>query len=80
MSNTLDYILGNVEKNQVYEVIRLPTTTKAHTTTKAQRQSIPLTTTLPPMSTVYEDEYFPEIVTNLVNSQQILNNIKYYNF
>ena len=68
-------ILGNVAKNQVYEVIRNPTTTKEPTTTKPKRTRRAPATTVP-LNTIPEKANLPEIATNLINSQEILNNIK----
>ena len=74
-----DNILGNIKKNQVYEVIRKPTTTQAPTTTKPQRTrraTATATATTAPLITISETEILPEIATNLIDSQQILNNVK----
>jgi hypothetical protein len=68
-------ILGGVSQNQVYEIIRQPTTTRAPTTTKAPRTTRPPKTTIP-LNTMNANENIPEIAVNLVNSQQILNKIK----
>ena len=70
-----DNILGNLKKNQVYEIIRKPTTTKTPTTTKPQRTRRAPATTVP-LITISETEILPEIAANLIDSQQILNNIK----
>jgi hypothetical protein len=70
-----DNILGNLKKNQVYEIIRKPTTTKAPTTTKPQRTRRAPATTVP-LITISETEILPEIAANLIDSQQILNTIK----
>ena len=68
-------VLGGVSQNQVYEIIRQPTTTRAPTTTKAPRTTRPPKTTIP-LNTMNANENIPEIAINLVNSQQILNKIK----
>ena len=70
-----DNILGNLKKNQVYEIIRKPTTTKTPTTTKPQRTRRAPATTVP-LITIAETEILPEIASNLIDSQQILNTIK----
>jgi cbb3-type cytochrome oxidase subunit 3 len=75
MPSNCDNILGNLKKNQVYEIIRKPTTTKAPTTTKPQRTRR-ATAITDPLITVSETEILPDIAINLIDSRQILNNIK----
>ena len=76
IDNGCNEILGNISVNQVYEIIRAPTTTQAPTTTKAPKKTRPPPAITVPLNTISEIEILPEIARTLINSQQILNNVR----